>query len=183
MTTQRAFKGLTCLREREDGLNHRLNLTSIDQVANLAEFGSVRLHDEKQSAHAMRFSLLLGWRAEDGDQQPPFFQGAPGPLHRVTADGVEDDIDVVKHILEAGGRIIDDLVGTQSTQEVPVACRGRPDDIGADPVGQLDGHASDAACCPVDQDALACRKPGMIKKRLPGSQPNQRNSGGLYVIE
>src|SRR5260370_30817465 len=86
-------------------------------------------------------------------------------------------------LLEARGGVVDDLVGSQFTQEVAITCRGGPDDMRPSPASKLDGKDSNAPRGSVDQDGLSCNEVRVIKEGLPGRQSCQGNACRLHMVE
>src|SRR6266567_9425902 len=63
-----------------------------------------------------------------------------------------------------------------------IACRGCRDHSGTGPLCHLNRHASHATSGPMNEKRLPTGKPCVLKKRLPGCQSNQGDSGCLYVV-
>src|SRR5579872_2689542 len=118
----------------------------------------------------MRLRLFRRGRTGDGDKHSSFFQDHPGSLQCFAAYRVEDDIDIMNHVLKARGGIIDRLVGPEVAEEVAIACRGSPNDKCASKPSKLGGKDPNSYCCTVDQDALPSSKACIIKERLPGRE-------------
>src|SRR5437899_468571 len=62
-----------------------------------------------------------------------------------------------------------------------IACRGCRDYSGTSPLCHLNRHASHATGGTMNEKRLPTGKPCVLKKRLPGCQSNQGDSGCLYV--
>ena len=123
-----------------------------------------------------------GWTG-DGDKDISFFHHLPGSLYCITANRIEDKIDIMDHVLKARGGIVDDLVGSQFSQEVAIACRGGRNDMRAGPASKLDGEDPNAPCRTVDQDGLPQSQARVIKECLPGRESSQRNRCCLHMVE
>src|SRR5205807_2489639 len=76
----------------------------------------------------------------------------------LAADRVEDDVEVTGGVLEAGRPVVDHLVGPQPAHELQVVPRGRSNDLGSAPAGELHGEQADAPGRALDQDALPGRQ-------------------------
>src|SRR6266496_3056361 len=178
------FVRLARLGKGQYRLDDRSNLSRINQCANLDQLLPVGFDHKPDWAHAMCLRLFKrGSWADNGDKHPSWFHHLPGSLQGVTTNCIEDEINIMNHLLEARGGVVDDLVGSQVTQEVAIACRGGRDDMRPCPMSKLDGKDSNAPCRSVDQDGLSCNEARVIKESLPGRQSCQGNGCRLHMVE
>jgi hypothetical protein len=163
--------GLARLGKGEHRVDDGPELSRINQCANLGQFIAVGFNHKPGKAHVMSLCHSSGrWGTDDGDKHSCGFDHLPGALQGVAANRIEDQIDIMDHLLEACGGVVDDLVGPQFAQEVAIACRGGRDDLGPRPMNKLDGKDSNAPCGTVDQDALPRSEVRVVKEGLPGCQ-------------
>ena len=73
----------------------------------------------------------------------------------IAAGGVEDQVNGIDRILEAGRRVVDHLVRAELPRGVHVGARHGRDHVGAAPRRELRGELADPAGGTVDQHALA----------------------------
>jgi len=91
-------------------------------------------------------------------------------MQGVAAYQIKDEVDIMNHVLEARGGVIDELIGSQFVQEITIACRGSRNDMCACKPGQLNGEDANAARASVDQDGLPRDQARVFKEALPGCQ-------------
>src|SRR2546421_1854912 len=161
---------LACLGKSEHRLDDSSNSSRIDQCAHPDQLIPVGIDDKPDRAHTMRLRLFRRGRTSDGEKHSSFFQHHPGSLQYFAAYRLEDDIDIMNHVLKARGGIIDSLVGPEIAEEVAIARRRSPNDKCISPASKLDGKDPNSSCCTVDQDGLPCSKACIIKERLPGRE-------------
>src|SRR6266566_2090539 len=104
-------------------------------------------------------------------------------MQGVAAYQIKDEVDIMNHVLEARGGVIDELIGSQFVQEITIACRGGRNDMCACPSSQLDGEDANAARTSMDQGGLPRDQARVFKKGLPGCQGGQLNRCGLHIVE
>ncbi len=103
------------------------------------------------------------------------------PLDGVAADRVEHDVDVTDRLGEVDRRVVDDLVGAEPLDELPLAsARGR-DHVRAERLRELDRDVADAAATAVDQHTVALAHAAEIDEPLSRRQPDDRQRGRLDV--
>ena len=157
------------LREREALTDERLQVAIDHERGQLIEDrtdGWRRLHPG--GADAVLLCPFRLWHPRRRDENASLSEDAPRPLGDVAPDGVENHINIVDAVLETGGRVVDNLVRAQGTNEVDVARRGGGDDVGALLATQLDRQATHPAGAAVDQQALTTLKARGLKEPPPG---------------
>ena len=120
----------------------------------LAELGAVGLDDEVDAGGSGRPGVAVAGRLGDRDQSAAGAQHPPGPGHGLTADRIDDDVDVADLILEPGG-VIDDPARAEAGDEVGVAGGGGGGHHRAVAGGELDRVAAHRAGAAVDEHMLA----------------------------
>ena len=73
----------------------------------------------------------------------------------LAADGVEDQVSLARHVLEAVGVQRDEAVGAQLGDQLAGVAAPGPDDLGPGPAGQLDRRRPDRPARAVDDHRLA----------------------------
>src|SRR6266516_803294 len=110
-----------------------------------------------------------GWTG-NRDKDPSWFHHLPGSLQGVAANHIQDEIDIMDHLLKVRGGIVDDRARSQFSEEVAITGRGGRDDMRASKPSKLDGKDPNTPCCTMDQDGLPCNEARVIKEGLPGRQ-------------
>jgi hypothetical protein len=129
-----------------------------------------------KKASRTRSSSVCSPEAATVISRPPARQHREGPCEGFTADGVEDDVDVARHLLEALRAVVDDLVGAEIADQPEVVRRCGRDHVRAEPVRELHGEEPDGARPAVDEHALAARQSSAIDQALPGGERGDRRS-------
>ena len=178
------FIGLARLGKGEHRVDDRSKLSRVNECTNLDQLLPVGFDDEPDKAHVKSLChISRRWGTNDGDQHSSWFDHLPGALQGVATNRIKDEVDIMNHVLEARGGVIDELIGSQFAQEITIACRSGRNDICACLPCQLDGEDANAACASVDQDSLPRDQARVFKEALPGCQGLQRNRCGLYRVE
>src|SRR4029077_15379391 len=101
----------------------------------------------------------------------------------ITTYGVENDIDILNHILKLRGGVIDRLIYSKLLQQVLVRGRCRSDNFGATRFGDLHSERPDPAGTAVNQNRLSGAQPSLLHYGLPGSRCREWDGRGLFTID
>ena len=123
--------------------------TKLNQANELFELTAVGLHDKVRAPDTGCGGILLRWGFGDTDQDPVGAQDSPRAAERVTADSVDNHVDVGDLILERAG-VVDHGACPQVGDKVGIFSRCSGRDPSAVMGGELNGVAADAAGAAVD---------------------------------
>jgi len=108
------------LAERKHLFDIDFDAASDDQIRDLGQLVSAGILPDKDASDSLSRCFFLGRRLNDGDKDATSLQSFPRAILRVTANGIENDINIAHHILEPRGAIIDHFVRSELSHEVDI---------------------------------------------------------------
>src|SRR6185437_14226611 len=136
---------------------------------------------EEYAADVVAAALGLVGLFRDVDQDPAAAQDRPGPAGGGPAHQVDHHVHVADVVLEPAG-VVENLVGAEPGDEIPVPRRrgsGHPRAV----LGrELRDVGADTAGAAVDQDVLPGSQLSVLVQRLPGGERAERNGGSGQMI-
>ncbi len=158
-------EGLTCVRERVDRADLRLQRALVHEASDLPELGTARVADEVNGADV----VSIGWHwIHDGHHGTTRLDDGGRTGEHVAADRVVDQVDLADNRLLAVPLDVDEFVGAEFEHALARAGPAGSDDVGAGPVGQLHAHRSDPAAGAVNYHGLARLEVAVVEQRLAG---------------
>jgi len=120
------------------------------------------------------------WRPDDRHQRASRAHYADGARRGIGIGRVEHEIDVLHHVFEPLGLVVDDLIDAQRAQELVIVRRGGADDAGASGLGNLHGGGTHSTRRAMDEHGLPTRNFSGLVQGAIGSLARDGHTGGLF---
>src|ERR1700690_451281 len=109
---------LLCFCEWKRVVNCYPQRASLKEATQLRELRAVRANlCRGDNNSALRSFICIGESEEDGEQMPAALQCLQEATRGGTAQGIKNDVDVTNNILGNCLLVVDELIGSQSSQE------------------------------------------------------------------
>ncbi len=110
---QAGLEGSAGIGQGENFVDGRPEIAAVDEPGQLHELVAAGLDDEVDGADPARGRALVRRLLGDGYESAPRAQHGRRSLEPIAAGRVEDKIDGLDDVLEAGSRVIDHLIGSK----------------------------------------------------------------------